>query len=296
MDAPRALAAGGDDLVTRPDLLAEGWSDSEIAAIVRSGWLHPLQAGVYGLGARPPSWARQVRAALLAAGPDAVASHRAALVLWGLDGIKAAPVEITVGYTCGPTPQGVIVHRTRRPAPASVIDGIRVTGVERTLQDAGTVVPPVVVEKAFCSAWRRNLTSPAKAELYLEHHGGRGCRGTARFREVVALYKDGGRAPGSDGEVVFLRTLREHGVEPPVRQFPVRLRDGSIVSVDFAWPDRRKLVEFVGLDVHADSRAHDDDTWRENAIRDAGWDLRRFAPHSLRVRPAAVAAAVLRFL
>ena len=31
----------------------------------------------------------------------AVASHRAAAKVWSLDGVKAAPIELTVPFTCG---------------------------------------------------------------------------------------------------------------------------------------------------------------------------------------------------
>jgi very-short-patch-repair endonuclease len=217
-------------------------------------------------------------------------------MLWDIGGLVAAPLEVTVPYGLRPKPAGAILHRSRRIEPVSIIRGIPVTGVERSLLEAGTVVPPVVIEKAFSTAWRRNLTSPLKSELYLEHHGGKGRRGTTLLREVVALYSDGGRAAGSDGEVAFLRELRAAGIEEPERQFRILLPGGGVAVVDFAWPARRKLVEFVGLETHADSRAHDADTLREDDIASAGWELRRFAPHSLRTRPEEIARRVLRFL
>ena len=158
------------------------------------------------------------------------------------------------------------------------------------------MTPSVVTEKAFAWAWRRGLTTPTKCELYLEHHGGKGRRGTHQLREVVALYSDGGRPPGSDGEVVFLRCLREAGIEEPVRQLTIDLLDGSKATPDFAWPERRKLIEFVGLEVHADSRAHAADTLREDDIGAVGWQLRRFAPETLRRNPEEVARRVIRFL
>jgi very-short-patch-repair endonuclease len=97
--------------------------------------------------------------------------------------------------------------------------------------------------------------------------------------------------------VAFLRTLRAAGVEEPIRQFVIDLPNGAKAVVDFAWPLRRKLVEFVGLESHADSRAHADDTLREDDILAAtGWELRRFAPETLRRNPEDVARRVLRFL
>lgn len=289
------LASDNRRLLTRAMVLDAGGTDELIDVRLRRGqWLlvHP---GVYLVGVGPLTWEERLRAAQLAAGHQAEVSHRAAIVLWGLGGIANAPMEISVRRADGPVP-GVIVHRSRRIEPASVIRGIAVTGVERSLLEAGSLVPAVVIEKAFSTAWRRNLTTPAKTEWYLDHHGGKGRRGTRRLRDVVALCAGADRAAGSDGEVAFLRVLREAGIEEPVRQFPVALPGGGVGVVDFAWPERGKLVEFVGLESHADSRAHDADTLREDDIKSTGWELRRFAPESLRTRPEEVARRVLRFL
>lgn len=293
----RRIAAAQRNLITRSDLAGIGWSDTRTREAIAAGWLLTLHPGVHLMGAAPPDWWQQLHAAILASGENAMASHRAALMVWGLDGLASSPVELSAPHNGNPRPRGAVLHRTRRIEPVSVVNGIRVTSVERALLESGTVAPPVVTEKAFSSAWRRNLTSPEKCDLYLEHHGGKGRRGTTQLREVVALYLGTKRAPGSSGEVAFLRALRHAGVEEPVRQFEVRLLDGSKAVVDFAWPDRRKLVEFVGLETHADSRAHAHDTLREDDILTAtGWQLRRFAPETLRKRPEEVARRVLRFL
>lgn len=112
----------------------------------------------------------------------------------------------------------------------------------------------------------------------------------------MELYSDGGRPPGSSGEVVFLRELRLAGIEDPERQVTIDLPAGGKATVDFAWPARRKALELVGWWTHSDPRRQDDDTWREDDIRAVGWDLRRVAPWSLTHRPEALAASVLRFL
>ena len=291
-----AVAARQDDVFTRGDVLACGGSDEMIARRLRSGRWRQLHPGVYLLGAAPPRWSQQVRAGVLAAGEGAQASHRCGLLLWGADGLVAAPVEVVVPYDDRPEPAGVLVHRSRRVEPTSVVQGIAVTSIERTLLESGAVTPPVVTEKAFAWAWRRHLTSPEKCRLYLDQHGGKGRRGTRRLREVVALYDDGGRAPGSDGEVVFLRCLREAGIEEPVRQLVIDLPDGTKATADFAWPLRRKVIEFVGLEAHADSRAHAADALREDDIKSVGWERRRFAPDTLRRNPEEVARRVIRFL
>lgn len=294
--ALHALAATTDDVVDRAQLLGLGWTDRAIHRALASRWIQQLHAGVYLVGAAPPTWRQEVRAGVRAAGPGAEAGYRCGLVCWGLDGIKTAPVEVVVPHDDRPVPRGVIVHRTRRVEPGSIVDGVPVTSVERTLLESAALVPQIVTEKAFASAWRRNLTSPAKCERYLEQHGGKGRRGVRQLRDVLEIYRDGGRPPGSSGEVAFLRALRAAGIEEPVRQFSIDLPDGSKATADFAWPLRLKVIEFVGLEVHADSRAHAHDTLREDDIKAMGWELRRFAPETLRTNPEEVARRVVRFL
>lgn len=291
-----AIAARQDNLFTRRDVFVCDGSQKAIDVRLASGRWRQLHPGVYLLGAARPTWLQSVRAGVLAAGEDAQASHRCGLVVWGADGLRAAPVEVVVPYLDGPAPKGVIVHRSRRIEPVSVVQGIPVTSIERTLLESATLTPAVVTEKAFAWAWRRGLTTPEKCERYLEAHGGKGRRGTTRLREVAALYAGTGRPPGSDGEVVFLRCLREAGIEEPVRQHRIDLPDGNKATADFAWLDRRKVIEFVGLEVHADSRAHAADTLREDDIKAVGWELRRFAPHTLHHQPEEVARRVIRFL
>lgn len=292
-----AIAATNHRLLTRAMVLAAGGTDQVIEDRIARGQWQVVHPGVYLVGVGALTRNEQLSAACLRAGDGAMVARRAALVFWRLDGITSAPVELNVPFGRRPVPAGAIVHRTRRVEPASIIDGIPVTSVEQTLLESAVHVPAVVTEKAFACAWRRNLTTPEKCDLYLEHHGGKGRRGTTQLREVVAIYKDAGRAPGSDGEVAFLRALRAAGVEEPVRQFAIDLGGGAKAAVDFAWPLRRKLVEFVSLRAHAGSRALAADTLREDDILAAtGWQLRRFAPETLRRNPEEVARRVLRFL
>lgn len=291
------IAARNHRLLTRAIVLAAGGTDQLIEDRLRRGQWTVIHPGVYLVGVGALTWNERLAAAHLAAGDGSMVARRAAIVLWRLDGITAAPVELNVPIDKRPAPSGAIVHRTRRIEPASIIDGIPVTSVEQTLLESAVHVPVVVTEKAFACAWRRNLTSPEKCERYLEQHGGKGRRGTTQLREVVAIYAGTGRPPGSDGEVAFLRAIRAAGVEEPVRQFQVDLGGGAKATVDFAWPRRRKLVEFISLRAHAGSRALAADTLREDDILAAtGWELRRFAPETLRRNPQEVARRVLRFL
>lgn len=111
----------GYTVVSRDMVLAAGGSDDMIAMRLRNGWWTKLHAGVYRIGPRSDTWLERLRSALLAAGEGAVVSHRAAWVLWGLEGIDTHLVELTVPYEHAPLPAGVMRHRTRRPTDATLL-------------------------------------------------------------------------------------------------------------------------------------------------------------------------------
>lgn len=291
-----AIARVQDNVIARRQVLDAGGTDKLIVIRLARGLWQPLQAGVYLVGSAPPTWHQRLRAAVLAGGEGTEASHRAAILQWGLDGIAGSPVEITMPFGRLAVPELVVVHRSRRREEPVYVGGIATTGVERSLLEVGAVCSAIVVEQAAASAFRLGRSSPAKVDRYLQTHAGKGRRGVAKLRRAMELYEDGGRPPGSAGEVVFLRELRLAGIEEPERQVTIDLPGGGKATVDFAWPARRKAIEFVGWRNHSDPRRQDDDTWREDDIRAVGWDLRRVAPWSLTHRPTELATSVLRFL
>jgi predicted transcriptional regulator of viral defense system len=126
-------AAAQRFLISRGEVFELGGSEYLILDRLRSGrWLR-IHDGVYQVDRRPLSWESKLMAALLACGPGALVSHRAAMVLWGLDGISSAPVEITMPFGNLGFPEGAIIHRTRRDQEPAEVRGIPVTTVERTL-------------------------------------------------------------------------------------------------------------------------------------------------------------------
>jgi hypothetical protein len=273
--AVAAFAAEHRNLVTRAIVLAAGGTDDYIAQRVDHGVWRVAHAGVYVLGPAALSWHGEVEAAALAAGHDAAGSHRCGVILWGLDGIKNAPVELSVPWTGRPMPTGVILHRTRRPIETHIRHGIPVTSVERTLLDIGRFLPEANVEMGMESAFRKGLTTPTKTRLYLEQTGARGVPGAAKLRHILDI-RHPGRPAGSAGEVKLLRLLRELGIEDPERQLEILLPDGSKATVDFGWPRRMVLLERDSVESRAGARELHYLTRRQNALLELGYELRRY--------------------
>ncbi|MGH9128290.1 MAG: endonuclease domain-containing protein [Acidimicrobiales bacterium] len=245
---------------------------------------------MYRLAAFPPSWQQELMAAVLAPGPGAVASHRAAAALHRLDGVGRQLVEISVPRSMCPAKRpGLTVHRAIRLERVDLtrVDHIPVTSVTRTLLDLGAVADADTVELALESALRTRRTSIGFLHRRLEVLGGRGRPGTATLRQVLAgrLYE----APTESLlEARFVQLCRRHGLPPGTRQ---HLIDGGSARVDFAWEARRVLVELEGFERHGTPADHRHDMSRQNAVVLArpGWALLRFGWADVMDHPASVA-------
>lgn len=270
----------GRRFVTRAMALAEGGTDAMIRGRKTMGWWTPVQAGVYRIGPDGDDWLQRLTAALLAAGPPAVVSHRSAYRLWGLEGIDSWVVEITVPYSNRPVPKGVIRHRTRRVLPATELQGLPVTVVERTLLDVAPLVHPLVLAKGVDSAVRMGLTDLAALAHTVHDQGGRGVRGARKLEAIVDSLSHSGPT-GSPAEVELLVGMQRRGLPTPVTPWEISTPSGESYRVDFGWPDRRKGVEVDGLDAHSGAENLERDLIRQNRLLAAGVELRRFTARAI---------------
>jgi hypothetical protein len=250
--------------------------------------------GVYQVDVRPLDRRGELMAAVLAAGPAALVSHRAAIVLWGLDGIRTAPPELTVPFNNHPIPEGVIVHRTRRGREAAVRERIPVCTAERTLLDAAGCLPRMVVAKALDSALRLGHTTVERTWETLTREGGRGVRGTRALRWVLQERRHD-TATDSGSEVELLYHMQMAMLPRPELDHEL-FSDGRRMVPDFYWPNLGKAIEVDGVDAHSSADQLDDDLVRQNLLLDLGIELRRFSARRIRREPAAVVAEIRHFL
>ncbi|HJU81278.1 MAG TPA: hypothetical protein VJ796_05965 [Acidimicrobiia bacterium] len=282
-------------MVDRATVLEAGGSDDFIQVRLQNRIWRAVHSGVYLLGAAPLTWRGRLRAATLACGPDSLISHRTAAQLWGLDLPRFPRIEVTVPYTHGPTPEGLLVHRTRRRMVRAEIDAIPVTPTERAILDCAWMMSTPGVELLYDSAIRQRLLSPFSMADCLAEFGTKGVRGRHKVASVLDSRRVGSPL-GSAAETQALRLIQEAGVEEPVRQFVVILPDGSTALLDFAWPHRLKAIEIDGLVAHATARQLELDLIRQNLLFEIGWQLRRFAARTVQRQPALVRADIAAFL
>jgi very-short-patch-repair endonuclease len=289
------LGVGQGFQITRSDVIKIGGSASLIHRRVKAGRWQVRQAGVYQIDRRPQSWEETLWSAVLAGGEGALVSHRTALLFWKLDGLSAAPLEVTVRFGSLPMPSGVVVHRTRRVRDREIVARIPVTSVPRTLLDCSPLLPPVTLTKAVDSAVRTGLASLNELVDFVEERGGRGVKGTRRLRGVLSLFsQDHGTGSPAESEAYF--HIQHSALPPPVLQRAFTTRTGRRAVPDFYWPGHNKAVEVDGLDAHRSADALDDDLQRQNELLELGIELRRYSARQVRQDPKSFIADIHRFL
>jgi len=274
--------------------LALGVTDHEISWRLVAGRLEEMHPGVYYLNSTDATWKTEVLAAVLAAGPHSVVSHRCAAVLWGLEGVIGRMIEMTVPFNDSPAPKGALVHRTRRVIECRMVEGIPVSTPERTVLDLAWSLPERTLEKVVASVIRKRLATVDSIAITIARLGGRGVRGTRKARRVLRLVECD--STGSVSEVDMSQLIRDAPIPVPIQQLRIPLPTGGNAYPDFAWPDRRRIVEVDGFDAHGTPEQLQHDLARQNQLLDMGWEIRRFTASDVRRNAATVIAEVIRFV
>jgi Transcriptional regulator, AbiEi antitoxin len=286
LDATLAAAAASQHGVfSLAQLNALGLGTRAVQKRATCGRLHRIHRGVYAV--TPPSLlTREAHfiAAVLAAGPGAVLSHRSAALLHGLLAVGRFSIDVT-GRTHRHS-KGIDVHRstTLTERDVTAVDGIRCTNVARTLLDLADVITPPQLELAVNKA-------EAKSRLHLralEDQLGRNHTRPAahRLRAALDIYRPGHAPPASRLEQDFLALIRAAGLpdgDPPIR-------------VDFMWRERKAVLETDGHEFHRTRQAFEHDRIRDQRLMRARWRFARVTWRQLRDDPDTVIAVVIDLL
>ena len=262
---------------------------------VARGVLEHLDTSTYRLRGFPASFEQRALRATFTAGAEAMASHRTAALLRGLDGIRSAPVEVLVPRWARCTGRhACLVHESLHldESDRDSIGPIPVTSVPRTLIDLASVEPPSVVEQVMEDAFRRRLCSVEDVVERFVRLPARGRRGATTVRALLAD-RTGAYVPtDSDFELRVLHLLEDAGIPSPVRQFEVDILGGRTVRLDLAWPEVLVAVECDGVYHHGTTIALRWDDRRQNQLVLEGWLVLRFTWDDLTTRPEEVVAVV----
>ncbi len=254
-------------------LQEQGGTDSLVHRRCQQGFWRRASRGVLVIAGVPSTFEQRAMVAVLAHGPGAVASHRTAARLWGIAGAAPVPIEVSVPYPRDPRRRGQICHRVRdlHLADAHIVSGIPVTGLARTVLDLGAV-DRELTRSAMWRAMREHDLSWKELLGTLVDHSRRGRDGLGVLRSLIAQHY-GVRRGDSDTEESAYRILVDSGRVPvPQRLVPVTCADGVTVTVDFAWPTYRVLVEVYGVDHLTNAELVQTDLHRINQLALAGWE------------------------
>jgi hypothetical protein len=285
------VAATQHSLITWPQVVSCGGTRKHADHRVAVGRWTRLGRGLFRVNGSPFTWESRVLAACLASG--GVASHRTAAVLWGLEGFRQGPPEITIERGHSFRRPDVRVHESSDLILASMkkIDRIPATGIDRLLVDLGAVVPvPTLEEAVFDAINRRLLTWPDLWEA-LSLHARRGRNGIGRLRQVIEL-NYGLDVPQSRLETILERLVVDAGFPRLDRQIEIFDDEGFVARCDSGYINRKIALEADGRSVHARRLALVADNEKRNRIRLAGWLLLVFTPEVILRRPSVVCGNV----
>lgn len=255
-DAIARLASQQHGVVARRQLLALGATSEQVRRAVERGELRPLRRGVYAVGHTALTRRSRWMAAVLAAGPGAVLSHRSAGALYGI---------------CREGPRIEIIGRGGRrlriaPDEHQIVDGIPVTTPVRTLFDLAAVLRPEHLEKTFNQAEYRQLTSPVPLSVLLHRHPRR--PGAQALRMLLAQRTR--LRTRTEMEADFLAFLDANHLPRPDLSNVCRTIHDRFIEADAVYLEARLIIELDGGSHTTYERFHGDRSRDRSNLVD-GW-------------------------
>lgn len=185
------------------------------------------------------------------------------------------------------------MHQVLLPADErTVVDGVPVTTVPRTIFDIAARGGRRELERAFHEAEAQGLADPLSLPDLLARYPGHA--GAPLLRALLEIGPAGG-ATANDFEAKFADLLERHRLPRP--RFNADLFvGGRHFQPDCAWMEQRAVVELDGRAVHATRRAFESDRERDRLLAADGWRVVRVTWRQLDESPDAVARDLRRVL
>jgi hypothetical protein len=288
-DADRLIAGLAErqhGVVSRAQLLQAGVGRHLIDYRVVAGRLHVVHHGIYSVGHGALAIDARWMAAVLAAGPGAVLSHRAAAAVWQLRPFEH--LEVTV-----PTERRRPSIRVRRshlpPDETTTVRAIPVTTIPRTLLDLAAVLHPHQLERAVNEAEVRGLRDRLSLVDMVERYPTR--PGIRTIKAIVELLERGTILTRSELESRFLAFIRRTGLPAPVLNAQL-----FGFECDCLWPEQRVIAELDGHATHGTRAAFERDRVRDRTLSANGWRTVRITWRQLQWEPDALATDLTRIL
>jgi hypothetical protein len=231
-------------------------------------------------------------AAVLSGGPGSVLSHRPSGAAWNLRSWSGRPA-ITVPGPRRPR-SAIEIHSSNLPPDErTILNGIPITTVPRTLLDLATILDADALLRAVNEAEVQQLADPLSLPALLERH--RGERGTGALRAALASAGFGRGITREELEERFARFIAQHGLPHPELNAPVEA-GGRFYFADCMWREQRLIVELQSVTFHGTAAAMTSDAERTRSLMLTGWRVLPVTWAQLRSDAAAALAGDLRRL
>jgi len=282
------LAARQHGVVSIAQLRALSVDANAVKYRLRAGRLHRVHRGVYAVGHTRLSREGHYLAAVLACGPGAVLSHRAAGALLGLIISDRSRIDVTVPAPLRPR-SGIDLHRTRCLEANDITEkkGIPTTTPARTIQDLADVLPERRLEKAIAQAQILHHLDPDSLIAQLN-----GRHGASKLQRALATDPQRTR---SELEDLFLGLCKSARRPRPEVNATIHTREGPI-EADFCWPEHRLSIETDGHAFHANRHAFENDRLRDELLTAEGWRVVRLTWRRIERDPPGVIETLGRLL
>lgn len=278
------LAPKQHGVVAMWQLLDLGFSRWAVHRLVEKAHLHCLHRGVYAVGHTKLTARGRWMAAVLACGPEAVLSHRAAAALWDMRGIPSGEIDVTAPKSH--VRDGVRSHVSDLPhEERTIIDAIPVTSLYRTLLDEAPKLSPQRLRSRLEELERRELLDTRSLDALFARNPARA--GGKKLKAAIAELTDMPQWTQSRGERDLLELARAAGLPEPSANVYVA---GELV--DFVWWRQRLIVEIDHYGTHGSKRAFEDDRLRDTKLQRAGFRVMRVTYERLEQDPDGILADI----
>ena len=265
-----------------------GASPKVIKWRVETGAWEVVARGVYRLPGAPNTWRQRLWIALLVAGPGAAVAREAAAALRGVPGFPEGPVEVVAahGMKDHRLPFGKFYESRRLPAShVTIVDGIPVTTLERTLFDLAGAINEKRVDRAIENVLARRWTTVERLWDIWADLAAVGRPGIRMMRKLLLKRGPGYVARESELEIRFSELLDANGIDQP--DWQIDLGDEAFIGrVDCIFRRAGLIVELDGRVGHVGPLDEARDAERDKRLRALGFRVRRFTWEDVVLRPA----------
>ena len=280
-------------VISRDQALDSGLTEGQIKYRLRTGEWVAEARGVYRHAAISPTVLSRLLAVCLA--HNALASHRSAAALHGVDGYSLDRVEIIVPSGRGLRVDGVRVHESNQMGLTRPTErrGVPCTGLSRTVLDLAAVVTRKRLDRTIDAVLRDGQLRPSDLYGVLASHARRGRNGCAALRASLDDRLGDDPVPLSEWSRMVQDLLVDAGLGRPRLEYRICRADRSLIAqVDLAYPRHRLAIELDSVRFHLNRTSFVDDPRRRNRLMVAGWNVLTFTWDDYIDRPADLCSTV----